>query len=179
MPYSSESIARVTPFWRASFGSGIGIFALAARRSNSVRSLRRLCNCSSTTDGIHWTKYNDTETTDEQFAESDPVFIQDADWEHNKVDRPRVVKSPDEWVMIYQAGTSVEMRGLVISNDGIQWEKYPENPIFNKDVFPIPNAKTWDTNLLHHDGVYYYFMEPGTLGGTDLYLTTHQGSLRQ
>ena len=130
-------------------------------------------------EGIHWTKYNDTETTDEQFAESDPVFIKDAEWEDNKVDRPRAVRSPDGWVMIYQAGTSVEMRGLAISNDGIEWEKYPENPIFNKDVFPIPNAKTWDTNLLYHDGIYYYFMELGTLGGTDLYVTTHQGSLRQ
>lgn len=131
------------------------------------------------TDGLRWTKYDNPETTDEQFSESDPVFIKGADWEHNKVDRPRVIKSPDGWVMIYQAGISVEMRGLAISNDGIQWEKYPENPIFNKDVFPIPNAKTWDTNLLHHDGVYYYFMELGTLAGTDLYLTAHQGSLRQ
>jgi hypothetical protein len=81
--------------------------------------------------------------------------------------------------MIYQAGAAVEMRGLAISNDGIQWEKYPGNPIFRKDVFPISNAKTWDTNLLYHDGIYYYFMELGTMNGTDLYLTTHQGSLQQ
>ena len=131
------------------------------------------------TDGIHWTKYNDPQTTDAQFAESDPVLIKGADWEYNKVDRPRVVKSPDGWVMIYQAGTSVEMRGLAISNDGVQWEKYSENPIFNKDAFPIPNAKTWDTNLLYHDDAYYYFMEIGTLSGTDLYLTKHQGTLRK
>ncbi|HJR81653.1 MAG TPA: hypothetical protein VJ821_16390 [Anaerolineales bacterium] len=130
-------------------------------------------------DGILWTKYNDPETTDEQFAESDPVLTKGIDWEYHRVDRPRVVKSPDGWVMIYQAGISVELRGLAVSNDGIHWEKYPENPIFNEDVFPIPNAKTWDTNLLYHDGTYYYFMELGTLNGTDLYLASHQGLLRK
>jgi predicted GH43/DUF377 family glycosyl hydrolase len=118
-------------------------------------------------DGIQWEKY------------PEPVLVAESDWEYNKVDRPRVVKSPDGWVMIYQAGTKVEERGLAISNDGIHWEKYSDNPIFNKDVFPIPNAKTWDTNLLYHDGRYYYFMELGSLNGTDLYLTTHEGMLRK
>jgi len=119
------------------------------------------------TDGIQWTKHEK------------PVLTAETDWESVKVDRPRVTKSPDGWVMIYQAGLQVENRGIAISDDGIHWEKYPDNPIFNKDVFPIPNAKTWDTNLLYQDGIYYYFMEIGTLSGTDLYLTTHEGSLRK
>jgi predicted GH43/DUF377 family glycosyl hydrolase len=131
------------------------------------------------TDGIHWTKYNDPKTTDEEYAESDPVLVAGADWEYNKVDRPRVTWSPDGWVMIYQAGIKIEERGLALSNDGISWEKYTENPIFGRDVFPIPNARTWDTNLLYQDGSYYYFMEIGTMNGTDLYLTKHQGSLRE
>jgi len=131
------------------------------------------------TDGIKWRKYNDPETTEEQFAESDPVFTTRADWEYNTVNRPRVVKSPDGWVMIYQAGNSVETRGLAVSNDGIHWERYSGNPIFKKEVFPIPNAKTWDTNLLYQDGTYYYFMELGSLKATNLYLTTHKGSVRQ
>ncbi|HKI55395.1 MAG TPA: hypothetical protein VJ987_14820 [Anaerolineales bacterium] len=118
-------------------------------------------------DGVQWEKY------------PEPVLVADADWEYNKVDRPRVVNSPDNWVMIYQAGTKVEERGLAISNDGIHWERYSANPIFDQDVFPIPNAKTWDTNLLYHEGTYYYFMELGTLSGTDLYLTTRQGTLRK
>jgi predicted GH43/DUF377 family glycosyl hydrolase len=131
------------------------------------------------TDGIHWTKYNDPSTTDERYVESDPVFVGDLDWEYNKADRPRVTKSPDGWVMIYQAGIKIEERGIAISNDGIHWEKYSDNPIFNKAAFPIPNAKTWDTNLLYHDDRYYYFMELGSLSGTDLYLTTHEGTLRK
>lgn len=130
------------------------------------------------TDGLHWEKYDDPDTLDDPYAESDPVMTGEVDWEYNKVDRPRVVKSPDGWVMIYQAGIRIEERGLALSNDGIHWEKYPDNPVFHREVFPLPNARTWDTNLLYQDGTYYYFMELGTLNGTDLYLTTHDGSLR-
>ncbi len=131
------------------------------------------------TDGLHWTKYNDPNTSDELYLESDPVFVADQDWESSKVDRPRVTRSPDGWVLIYQGGSSVENRGLALSNDGVVWKKYPANPIFNSDAFPIPNAKTWDTSLLYREGMYYYFMELGTLSHTDLYLTIHQGTLRK
>ena len=129
-------------------------------------------------DGLTWTKYDDPETRDELYIESDPVLTPDAEWELGKVDRPRVTRSPDGWVMIYQGGP-VEMRGLALSNDGVHWSVYPSNPLFTPDSFPIPGAKTWDTNLLYQDGVYYYFMEIGTLSGTDLYLTTHEGPLRK
>ena len=129
-------------------------------------------------EGITWTKYNDPETSDELYTESDPVLTAEADWELSKVDRPRVTRSPDGWAMIYQGGP-VEMRGLALSDDGVHWETYLSNPVFTKESFPIPNAKTWDTNLLYQDGVYYYFMELGTLNGTDLYLTTHAGALRK
>ena len=129
------------------------------------------------TDGAHWTKYNDLTTTDDLYSESDPVFTPGAKWEYNKLDRPRVVKTPAGWVMLYQAGAAIEQRGLAISQNGIHWERYSDNPIFVSDVFPIPNAKTWDTNLLYHEDTFYYFMEIGTLSGTDLYLATQQGSL--
>lgn len=119
------------------------------------------------TDGIQWAKHDE------------PVLVADVEWEYNKVDRPRVTRSPDGWVMIYQAGLKVEQRGLALSDDGIHWEKYAANPVFTKDDFPIPNARTWDTNLLYHEGTYYYFMEIGTLNGTDLYLAAHTGSLRK
>jgi len=128
-------------------------------------------------DGIRWTKYNDPSTSEAEYAESDPVFVSKDIWEYKKVDRPRVVHSPDGWVMIYQAGSSVDQRGLAISADGISWKTYAENPVFSKDVFPIPHAKSWDTNLFYHEDAYYYFMEIGTLDGTDLYLAKHQGSL--
>ena len=116
--------------------------------------------------------------TDELYAESDPVLTTQADWDLGKVDRPRVTRSPDGWVMIFQGG-HIEMRGLALSNDGFHWQTYPSNPIFTRESFPPPNAKTWDTNLLYQDGVYFYFMELGSLSETNLYLATHQGSLRK
>jgi hypothetical protein len=47
----------------------------------------------------------------------------------------------------------------------------------DSSVFPIPNARTWDTALLFHDGKYFYWMEIGSQGGTNLYLAMHDGSL--
>lgn len=130
------------------------------------------------TDGARWIKYNDPETTEQEFLESDPVLVASEGWELNKVDRPRVVKTPDGWVMLYQGGAAVEKRGLAISNDGIHWKKYSANPIFTSEAFPLPNSKAWDTSLVYHAGAYYYFMELGTLSGTDIYLAVHQGALR-
>jgi hypothetical protein len=69
------------------------------------------------------------------------VFIEGAEWENNKVDRPRVVKSPDGWVMIYQAGTSVEMRGLAISNNGIGGRNILRIPSLTKMFSPSPMPK--------------------------------------
>jgi predicted GH43/DUF377 family glycosyl hydrolase len=127
-------------------------------------------------DGLNWTKYDDPETTDPAHIEGDPVLVSTAAWESSRVQRPRVQFTPDGFVMIY-AGGAVEQRGLALSRNGIDWEVFPGNPVFTPEHFPIPNARTWDTALLYHDGVYFYFMEIGGLGGTDLYLATHTGSL--
>ena len=70
-------------------------------------------------------------------------------------------------------------RGLAISDDGLHWHKYADNPVITQSMFPVANGKTWDATLLYHDDVYYYVMEIGTLSGTDLYLATHQGALRR
>ncbi|MCA9939134.1 MAG: alpha/beta fold hydrolase [Anaerolineales bacterium] len=130
-------------------------------------------------DGIHWRKYNDPATTEEAFAESDPVLIPEVEWESIKADRPHVTRSADGFVMLYQAGVSLNTRGLAISDDGLHWHKYADNPVITQSMFPVANGKTWDATLLYHDDVYYYVMEIGTLSGTDLYLATHQGALRR
>lgn len=81
--------------------------------------------------------------------------------------------------MIYQGGSQVENRGLALSDDGITWTKYEANPFITKDSFPIKNVRDWDTLLLYLDETYFYYMEPGSLNGTNLYLTTREGSLRK
>jgi predicted GH43/DUF377 family glycosyl hydrolase len=127
-------------------------------------------------DGLSWTPYDDPSTTEDRYAHSDPVLEAEADWQLFKVDRPRVQYTPDGWVMIF-AGSQVEQRGLALSNDGVAWETYPDNPFMTAEDFPISSARAWDTALIYQDGVYYYIMEIGGLAGTDLYLAVHQGSL--
>lgn len=128
-------------------------------------------------DGLEWTKHNDPETSSDELSESDPVLRADVDWELIKVDRPRVTHSDVGWVMIYQGGPNVAARGLALSKNGVEWEKFPQNPFMDSGDFPIPNARTWDTALLFHDGSYFYWMEIGSQGGTDLYLAKQDGSL--
>ena len=129
------------------------------------RKLQTVIGMATSSDGVTWAKLEA------------PVLIPEESWETTKVDRPRVQQTPDGWIMIYQGGANVEERGLAISPDGIEWEKYGANPFITGESFPVSSARTWDTSLLYHDGTYYYFMEIGTLAGTDLYLTTHSGSL--
>jgi predicted GH43/DUF377 family glycosyl hydrolase len=129
----------------------------------------------SSADGIHWAKYDDPSTTEAPHAESDPVLAASGEWEPNSVDRPRVQVTPDGWVMIFQ-GTRVTDRGLAFSQDGIAWQQYAENPFLTTLDFPV-SGSTWDTSLLYLDNTYYYFMEIGTLAGTDIYLAMHEGPL--
>jgi hypothetical protein len=126
-------------------------------------------------DGITWTKYDDPETTEEPFVESDPVVIASSGWDIRTVSRPVVLLTPDGYVMIYMGGI-LSRRGLAVSQDGIQWDSYEGNPILTENDFPIP-GNTWDTALLYANGVYFYFMEIGTLQTTNIYLAKHAGSL--
>ena len=55
-------------------------------------------------DGITWTKYDDPETTEAPYAESDPILEPVVEWEGNWLGRPEVVKTDDGWVMLYEGG---------------------------------------------------------------------------
>lgn len=125
-------------------------------------------------DGVMWTKYDDAETTEPPFAESDPVFGGTQEWEGNDVDRPEVRLTPEGWVMLY-VGSDLNDRGLALSEDGITWRR-TENPVFTSDDFPI-SGRTWDTALLYSEGTYYYYMEIGSGAGTDIYLAREREPL--
>lgn len=126
-------------------------------------------------DGVTWTKYDDPATTEDLYAESDPVLSSSGKWDVRNVDRPIVQLTPDGYVMIY-AGSIIARRGLATSQDGILWEPYENNPIITNEDFPVPN-NTWDTAMLYVDGTYFYYVEIGTLTATNIYLTTHTGLL--
>lgn len=126
-------------------------------------------------DGITWTKYDDLDTVEAPYAESDPVLIPSGGWDTRIANRPIVQLTPDGYVMIYM-GTIINRRGLAVSQDGIHWNPYERNPMITGSDFPI-SGSTWDTALLYVDGVYFYYMEIGTMAATNIYVTTHKGSI--
>ncbi len=128
-------------------------------------------------DGITWQKHDDPETVEMPFAESDPVLTGAEElWATQGVDRARVVVAPEGWLMVYQGGALVK-RGLAYSDDGLVWTADPDNPRLGLADFPF-SATMWDTALIYHDGVYYYYTELGSMAGTDIYLAVHEGEAR-
>jgi mannose-6-phosphate isomerase-like protein (cupin superfamily) len=135
----------------------------------------RMIGRATSQDGIVWEKYDDLSTMEALFAESDPVFAASEPWATTGVDRARVQLTPEGWVMVYQSGALVK-RGLAFSPDGIRWVSHPNNPVLELEDFPF-SGNMWDTNLLYHDGTFYYYTELGTMAGTDIYLAIHEGEI--
>ncbi|MCI0713891.1 MAG: family 43 glycosylhydrolase [Chloroflexi bacterium] len=129
-------------------------------------------------DGITWTKYDNPETTDAPFANSDPVLTpaesEDA-WDREHVLQPSVAITEDGWVMMYKSFTGAQQDqslGFATSEDAIVWERATEEPVFtNSD---IRQRRMWFTRMVHHDGVYYLYLElqRNYQGQTDIYAGT-------
>ncbi|MEM9954649.1 MAG: extracellular solute-binding protein [Chloroflexota bacterium] len=128
-------------------------------------------------DGITWTKYNDPETTDAPFAESDPILSPLDNWESDWLGRPEVVRTDDGWVMLYEGGTGRNQTGLAISSDGIHFARYEDNPILDRDNM-VNGYTFFQGALIHHNDTYRYLIEAGVGSvGTDIYLFTFEGAL--
>ncbi|MEP7137271.1 MAG: hypothetical protein ABI904_20270 [Chloroflexota bacterium] len=131
-------------------------------------------------DGYTWTKYNDPTTVDKPFVESDPVFTpgDKGAWDGSWVHQPRVFQTSNGWIMIYRGvsdknGANMKL-GLATSSDGIHWERYADNPIFQPS--DIKGARQfWFTNAVLKDDVLYLFVEGDISQTTQIYLATHQG----
>ncbi|HET9905346.1 MAG TPA: hypothetical protein VFQ23_01860 [Anaerolineales bacterium] len=138
-------------------------------------------------DGVHWQKYNDSVTSDPVFAESDPVLTVSNDgWDSKRVIDPNVIQTSDGFEMIYLATsgsgkfTAGEFSfGAATSPDGIEWTKSNLNPVLsNQDHSQWSQA--FLASLLHVEETYFLyfdFVTPAT-SGTNIYLATYTGSLR-
>ena len=126
-------------------------------------------------DGVEWTKYDDPETTDAPYAESDPVLMQTADWEGRSVHQPRVTLVDGTFYMFYRGFRSGDMKiGLATSEDGIEWTKYDANPVFLPDEIP-GGTRFWFTALAQHEETFYFYIESNSGSGTNIYASTHEG----
>jgi hypothetical protein len=131
-------------------------------------------------DGVQWTKYDDAATGEGPFAESDPVFQAGSDgaWDENNVINPRVVRSPQGYVMAYSAVTRLNtssVLGYALSEDGVTWQRSDEAVL---DYTVVPGGRAiWFSELAYREGTYFLFFELGTGGQTEVYLATHEGDL--
>jgi predicted GH43/DUF377 family glycosyl hydrolase len=133
-------------------------------------------------NGVTWTKYNDPATTNKPYADSDPVFQpgEKGTWDASWVHQPRVFQTADGWVMIYRGvsdtrGANMKL-GMATSKDGIHWERYAGNPVFQPS--DIKGARQfWFTNAVLKDDMIYLFVEGDISQTTQIYLATHQGTV--
>ncbi len=99
-------------------------------------------------------------------------------WSADGVYGPRVVHTPDGWMMLVASGFRLDGRmtlGYALSPDGIHWTPSANNPVLQADSFPAGRG-LFDFNLAYAAGTYFAFVEIGTGGTTSIYLATHHGS---
>ena len=86
-------------------------------------------------DGLTWTKYDDPLTADPPYSNSDPVLKpgNSGEWDSYGVYFPSVIKTNGNFEIYYSGDVSV---GYASSTDGINWEKWPENPVYTPEQDP-------------------------------------------
>jgi predicted GH43/DUF377 family glycosyl hydrolase len=89
-----------------------------------------MCGMATSPDGINWTKYDDPDTTEVPYAESDPVMQpSEIGWDSDGV-HCSVLKTDIGWEMFYEGwSTSPSNIAYAFSPDGVHWSKYPDKPI--------------------------------------------------
>lgn len=110
-------------------------------------------------DGIQWTKYDNPETTDAPYANSDPVMkLGDlGHWDSERTYEPMVMKTDSGYFMFYGGikapitNTQKLQIGFAYSTDGIQWNRDENNPIIKDDHSMVE----WGTGIYNGTALYY------------------------
>jgi hypothetical protein len=122
-------------------------------------------------DGQVWTKYDDPTTTASPYSESDPILEPLFEWEGKSLGRPEVVQTSDGFVLLYEGGGG-NQSGIALSTDGVQFERYEENPILTRENM-VEGFTFFQGAFFNHEGTYFYLIEAGNGSiGTDIYLYT-------
>ncbi len=118
------------------------------------------------TDGVHWVKYDDPATSNPPYAESDPVLKPSASpsWDDNFVWMPSVRKTVHNYEMFYHGGSNPGGFGYAVSTDGIHWTKAIYNPIYVRadDPCAVSSGGVIEIpSVVLKDSVYYMYYDYG------------------
>ncbi len=144
-------------------------------------------------DGIHWTRYDDPATTDSLYAEGDPLFtLEQNGSQASELRYPRVLNTPDGWLLFYWTdnpdwatkSTFYPPNGfihLATSPDGVHWVKIQQEPVFAPADISSTTSAIYTPSILFIEDVYYMFVEQEYPSGGNIYtrivVTTHEGLL--
>jgi predicted GH43/DUF377 family glycosyl hydrolase len=133
----------------------------------------------SSDNGVTWTKL------------PEPVLSGSGEsgaWDEYDVQAPRVVRTPDGWVMAYSSSIQtaccmhkpgIRKHGMAVSDDGLNW-------VCSDDVIFSPSREfgvsaVWEKALAYHEGSYFLYMQAGKVNYPDIswstYLATYDGVL--
>lgn len=103
-------------------------------RQISSEQENTMCGMATSQDGIQWTKYDDPETTEPPFAESDPIFHHPNTGQNVEC---FVLKTDSGWEMFYEAYPPYYKIFYNTIIDGIHWPPMkPTNPILSEGAYP-------------------------------------------
>lgn len=140
---------------------------------DGYRGVRGLVGLAKSVDGIHWEKYDNPETTDALYSNSDPVFRADPEkgvWDRWHILDPNVRYTGNSWTMIYRASTehSYGDIGCATSEDGIVWHRFKNNPIMTKKM--VKKAGVFLTTYSHSPDAELILFEAGWVDDSHIYL---------
>jgi len=86
------------------------------------------------TDGITWVKYNDIQTIDAPYENSDPVISFRSSWgDWEAAGFPTVIKKDNEYKMLYLGfDLDTQLVYYASSEDGVNWIKYADYPVLDQ-----------------------------------------------
>lgn len=110
-------------------------------------------------DGIVWEK------------DAEPVFELDTSLdEGTSFVVNEVIYDGERWILAYKSqGAAV---GFAFSEDGIAWERYPDNPVMSASELDGINSIGYISFMMDEDNSYFLFIEGNIGGRTQAYVAT-------
>ena len=133
-------------------------------------------------DGIHFSKYNNPNTTNEKFVLSDPIITPETFFLNEKIQfrYPNVFQTEDGWILFYRttesSTSSMSEIHFATSEDGIHWKKGSYDPMLTfKDIGSF--SIIWVSTIEKVGDTYYLYMELAKGAITYVNVATFSGNL--